>query len=202
MSRWTLTCSTWVRRRSGDCVTCCLLRRAEMEWGTPSKGVHLNAADFRRILRDSGTPIFFQCQKDEEKSAENMMKNVGRKNLGKNGRKSAQKSAHRKSAQTTGSNIPVSRKMEARKKNTKKKICAKLAQNHSPKRPRERGGGKGSACLSKTLQKSPFKTSQHTGDPLAPIPFFSGPGRREGEWESFCRRNPWTSTVITGNPNQ
>ena len=32
MSRWTLTCSPWVCRPSGSCVTCCLLEKAEREW--------------------------------------------------------------------------------------------------------------------------------------------------------------------------
>ena len=93
--------------------------------------------------------LFFKRQNVEEKSAEN-----GRKNGRKTGRKKsahqksaqkwaqksahrkwaqkwAQKSAHQKSAQKTGLNIRFVRKMEARKKNTKK-ICAKLAQNPNP----------------------------------------------------------------------
>ena len=45
---WTLTCSPWVRMSSGGCATCCLLKKAEMEWGPPpplSQG-HWDATDF------------------------------------------------------------------------------------------------------------------------------------------------------------
>ena len=31
MPRWPLTCSPWGRGAGGDCVTCCLLKKAEME---------------------------------------------------------------------------------------------------------------------------------------------------------------------------
>ena len=115
------------------------------------------------FLRDSGIPIF-KRQNVEEKSAP---------------QKSAQKSAHQDYAQKNHfahcrkpfRTFRFSRRWKPEKKNTRK-ICAKLARNPSPKRPRERGGGKGAPCLPKTLQDLPSQqpTTMRTPWPR-PRPF-------------------------------
>ena len=57
MSR-SLTCSPWVCRPSGGCVTCCLLEKAEREWGAPpSRAIRtprIFPCIFCAFLRDSG----------------------------------------------------------------------------------------------------------------------------------------------------
>ena len=194
MSRWTLTCSPWVRRPSGDCVTCCLRKNAEMEWGTPPEQGHVDAAGFFRrfsahFLRDSGIPIF-KRQNVEEKSAHQ-----------KSAQESAQNSARQESAQKTISHIAKNRFAHSgfpEDGSQKKKICTNLRKTPAP-----RGLGKGAGAKRPPVFLNPSKTpctAPHLiGDPWAPIPF-SGPGRRRvGEWESLCLRNPWTSTVTSGN---
>ena len=121
-------------------MTCCLLEKAEREWGAPPSRAIRTPRIFPRIfcafLRDSETPIF-QALNVEEKSAENLRKN-GRKNLRtKNLRKNGRTNLRTKKwAQKTSMNIPFVWKMEARKKKNTKKICTKLAQNPSPQNRR------------------------------------------------------------------
>ena len=71
-------------------MTCCLLEKAESEWGAPPSRAIRTPRIFPRIfcvfLRDSGTPIF-QAPKRR------------RKICGKSAQKWAQESAHQKSAQ-------------------------------------------------------------------------------------------------------
>ena len=133
-------------------MTCCLLEKAEREWGAPPSRAIRTPRIFPRIfcafLRDSGTPIFQApkrrrkicgkwaqkwAQKWARKSAhqKSAQKWAQKSALRKWAQKWAQKSAHQKSAQKTGLNIPFVWKMEANKKNTKK-ICAKLAQTPAP----------------------------------------------------------------------
>ena len=93
LSRWTLTCSPWVCWPSGDCMTCCLLGKAEMEWGAPvSRAIRTRqTADFLRIFCVTLEHLLFKRQTVEEKSADNLRKNgrknLRTKNLRKNGRK-------------------------------------------------------------------------------------------------------------------
>ena len=119
-------------------MTCCLLEKAERKWGAPpSRAIRtppIFPLIFCAFLRDSGTPIF-QAPKRRRKICGKWAQKWAQKSAHKkSAQKWAQKSAHQKSAQKTGLNIPFVWKMEARKKKKhKKKICAKLAQNPSPK---------------------------------------------------------------------
>ena len=146
MSRRTFTCSPWVCRPSGDCVTCCLLEEAKREWGAPLAGpfrrcgfFHTFSAHFCVTLEH----LFLKRQNVEEKSVENLRKNgrqnlrtknlrqKGRQkmhiqNLHKNGRKNLRIKNLRKKPVWT---FRLSGRWEP-EKNTKK-ICAKLAQNLS-----------------------------------------------------------------------
>ena len=87
-------------------MTCCLLEKAEMKWGTPpSRAIRtpqIFLLIFCALLRDPGTPIF-QAPKRR------------RKIYGKSAKKSPQKSAHQKSAQGARICTP--------------KICAKMGAN-------------------------------------------------------------------------
>ena len=161
MSRWTLTCSPWVCRPSGGCVTCCLLEKAEREWGAPPWAGPFGRRGFFRAFSAhfcvTLEHLFFKCQNVEEKWAENLRKNgrknlcnknlrengrknVRTKNLRKNGRKNLRTKNPRKKPVWT---FRVSGRWKPEKKH-KKKICAKLAQNPSPK-----------ALVGRWAQKSP-----------------------------------------------
>ena len=76
----------------------------------------------------------------------------------------------------TVSHIPVFQKMEARKENLRQ-----LAQNPSPKRPRERGRGKEAPVFLNPSKISLHSIPPHSG-PLRPHPFLCA--REEEEWES------------------
>ena len=129
-------------------MTCCLLEKAEREWGAPPSRAIRTPRIFPRIfcafLRDSGTPIFQApkrrrkicgkwARKWAQKSAHPKIcakrgaKICAPKMAQKRAQKWAEKSAHRKSAQKTGLNIPFVWKMEARKKtkNNLRQTCAK-----------------------------------------------------------------------------
>ena len=115
-------------RPSGDCVMCCLLEKSRHGMGYPRAGpfgrrrfFHWFSAHFSVTLEH----LFFKRQNVEEKSAENLHKNLraeslhknGRKNLRtKNLRKNGRKHQRTKSAQKTGLNIPFVWKMEAPQK--------------------------------------------------------------------------------------
>ena len=116
---------------------------------------------FGAFLRDSGTPIF-KRQNVEETSAENLLKNLRTKKLRKNGHKNLRTKNLRKRPVRT---FRFSGRWKP-EKNTKK-ICAKLAQNPSPKRPRERGGANLSPVFLKPL-KNPFKPPSALGTPWHP----------------------------------
>ena len=143
--------------------------------GHPPKQGHLDAADFSAdfflcIFCVTLEYRFFKCQNVEEQSA-------------------PQKSAHQESAQKSVSHIAENRFAHSgfpedgsqKQKRNSKRICAKLAQNPSPKRPRERGGCEGVPSLPKTLQDLPAQ-SHHNGTPWPP-PLSLGLGARERESE-------------------
>ena len=145
MPRWTLTCSPWVRGPGGDCVTCCLLEKAEMEWGIPPlagplgrrRFFHRFSAHFCVTLEH----LVFKRQNVEEQSAQksapksahqkSAQKSAHKKSAQKWVQKSAQKSAHQKSA--LKKTVWTFRFLEDGSQQKKaKKICAKFVQNPSP----------------------------------------------------------------------
>ena len=138
-----LSFSTLAQR---DCGTCCLLKKAEMEWGTP-RAWPLIFPQISSHFCTTPEHLLFKCQSVEEKSAENLRKNLCTKNLRKNGRKNLRTKNLRKNGckkvhknmrtenllQKAGLDIPFFWKMGSqKKKKTRKKICAKTCAKPQP----------------------------------------------------------------------
>ena len=125
-------------------MTCCLLEKAEREWGAPLSRAIRTPRIFLRIfcafLRDSGTPIFQAPKRRRKICAKMGAKICAPKICAKWAPKICAPKICAKMGVKMGAKIcaknrfehSVVWKMEARKKNTKR-ICAKLAQNPSPK---------------------------------------------------------------------
>ena len=110
-------------------MTCCLLEKAEMEWGTPPPLTR--PLGRRRFFRRFSVhfcvalePLFFKRQNVDEESAENLHKNLRKnlrtKNLHTNLRKSLRtKNLRKNGCKNLRKNLPVP------------KICAKKRFEHS-----------------------------------------------------------------------
>ena len=150
ISRWTLTCSPWVCRPSVGCVTCCLLEKAEREWGAPPEQGHSDTADFSaHFLRIFAWlwNTYFSSAKMSKKNLRKMGAKMGAKICApkicaKIGAKiCAPKMGAKMGAKICAPKICAKNRFEhsvcledgSQKKNTQKNICAKLAQNPSPK---------------------------------------------------------------------
>ena len=124
---------------------CCLLKKADMEWGSPPSGAIRTPQIFPLIfcafLRDSGTPIFQApkrrrkiSRKSAQKSAHQnaaqkwVQKSAHQKSVPERGKDWHQNLRTKKSAQKTGLNILFVWKMKATQKTQKKNLrqtCAK-----------------------------------------------------------------------------